>query len=101
MKIIIRPAKIADVSGIRKLVSTYAKEKRLYPRSVTEIRSFIRGFFVAENEGIIVGCVALEVYSKKIAEVRSLAVDHHWSGQDIGSRLVCACIKRARVGLLK
>jgi N-acetylglutamate synthase-like GNAT family acetyltransferase len=51
---------------------------------------------VAEAEGVIVGCAALEVYSRKIAEVRSLAVDHHWSGQDIGSKLVHACIKRAR-----
>ena len=96
MKITIRPAKIGDIESIRLLIETYAKQQRLYPRSEAEIRRFIRSFFVAQAGRRIVGCVALEVYSPKISEVRSLAVEGQWAGKDIGSRLVEACLKRAK-----
>lgn len=46
--------------------------------------------------GKIVGFAALEVYSPKLAEIRSLAVAGEWQGQGVGRALVQACVDRAR-----
>ena len=56
----------------------------------------LKDFFVAEVEGLVVGCCALEVYSKKIAEVRSLAVHKGFQGEGIAKELVRTCITVAR-----
>lgn len=53
-------------------------------------------FFVAEDESGIFGCCALEVYSPKIAEVRSLAVKEEYRGRGYAKALVEACVARAK-----
>ncbi len=42
------------------------------------------------------GFAALEVYSPKLAEIRSLAVAPIHQGRGIGRRLIEACVNRAR-----
>ncbi|HOX09524.1 MAG TPA: GNAT family N-acetyltransferase, partial [Candidatus Omnitrophota bacterium] len=42
------------------------------------------------------GCAALHIYSDKLAEIRSLAVDAGSVNKGIGSRLVKACIEESR-----
>jgi N-acetylglutamate synthase-like GNAT family acetyltransferase len=55
-------------------------------------------FFVAVSDGgEIIGCAALEIYSPKLAEIRSLAVAANAQGLGIGRRLVNACVERARL----
>lgn len=53
-------------------------------------------FFVAEDGGRIVGCCALQVYSKRMAEVRSLAVHPDFQDRGVASKLVQCCTRRAR-----
>ena len=53
-------------------------------------------FFVAEEDGKIVGCCALEVYSQRLAEVRSLAVLPEHQGNGIASSLIQKCLDEAR-----
>ena len=52
-------------------------------------------FFVATISGNVVGCCALQVYSKRIAEVRTLAVHPDLHDRGIASKLVEACKQRA------
>lgn len=107
MEALIRPARLSDLSAIRRLISHYAAEKRLLKRSESELKKFIRTFFVAEltsekaSEKTIIGCAALEIYSKKLAEVRSLAVNPHYKGLKIGSALVKVCLERAKKRKIK
>jgi len=56
----------------------------------------IESFFVAEENGAIVGCCALEIYSQRLAEVRSLAVAKDHQGKGIGTALIEMCLKEAR-----
>lgn len=56
----------------------------------------IEEFFVAEAEGKVVGCCALEVYSQRLAEVRSLAVAKEHQGRGIGTALIKACLEEAK-----
>jgi amino-acid N-acetyltransferase len=53
-------------------------------------------FFVAVAGGKLVGCCALQVYSKRLAEVRSLAVDPDFQDRGVASKLVECCVQRAR-----
>lgn len=86
----IRSAKESDWQAIRKLIKSFPKQlaQDHLPKATD--------FFVAEIDGAIVGCCALEVYSKKIAEVRSLAIKKGFRGRGIAKALVRRCVARAR-----
>lgn len=87
---VIRPAKLSDMTAIKQLIGVYPKQlmQTQLPRS--------QDFFVAIVNKKIVGCCALQVYSRRMAEIRSLAVDKHFQGRGIASRLIDACIARAK-----
>jgi amino-acid N-acetyltransferase len=53
-------------------------------------------FFIAIENGGIVGCCALEIYSKRLAEVRSLSVDQKHQGRGIAASLIRHCLRLAR-----
>lgn len=53
-------------------------------------------FFVAINEGQIIASCALEVYSKRLAEIRSLAVAKAYQHRGIGTKLIQLCLQRAK-----
>ena len=92
----IRPATSGDVAALDRFVQPFVEQKRLLPRTLEELGELIANGFLAEQEGRIVGFAALEVYSKKLAEVRSLAVSPELQGRGIGKQLVQACVERAR-----
>lgn len=56
----------------------------------------IPSYFVAIHRGEIVGCCALQIYSRRLAEVRSLAVAPAYVLHGIGQRLVQECQARAQ-----
>ena len=53
-------------------------------------------FTVALEDDHVVGCCALEVYSKRLAEIRSLAVAPEHQGKGIASKLIESCIQEAK-----
>ena len=70
---------------------------RLHPGQLVQ-RNLPRvsSFFVADLNGTLVGCCALQVYSKRLAEVRSLSVHPDFQDAGVASKLVEACQLRAR-----
>jgi amino-acid N-acetyltransferase len=91
----IRPARRGELPAIRELVRIYP-DKLMYD-DLPGLRSFV----VAAVNGRIVGCCALQVYSRRLAEVRSLAVHPDFAAQGIGRRLVERCQQRARARRVK
>jgi amino-acid N-acetyltransferase len=69
---------------------------RLFPQQLVQ-RDLPRmqSFFVATIGGKAVGCCALQIYSKRLAEVRSLAVHPGFQDRGVASKLVEACKHRA------
>src|SRR5262245_54048246 len=94
--IVVRPATPRDVDGIDALSAPFVEGGKLLPRTSDELDDLVQSGFVAECNGRIVGFAALEVYSKKLAEVRSLAVAADMQRNGIGRQLVEACVDRAR-----
>jgi len=93
---IIRPATPADRAEVLPLVRFFVDAGKLLPRCCDEIDNLIRCGFVAEQNGQIIGFAALDIYSQKLAEIRSLAVQLDLHGQGIGKQLIEACLQRAR-----
>lgn len=93
---IIRPAKDSDLDAIAKCIEPFVAEKKILRRTFSELQSLIPSYVVAEADGEIIGCVVLEVYSPKLAEVRSLVVAREYGGRGIGKRLVNACVEKAK-----
>lgn len=94
----IRMGRAEDVPGIILLIQGYVAEGKLLARTLTEIDDLLPSIFVAvTGDGAIIGCAALEIYSPKLAEIRSLAVSPAAQGLGVGRRLVNACVERARL----
>ncbi len=93
----IRTATAEDIPAIEALIKPFVEEGSLLERTYDEFGDLLPNFFVAVNEdGEILGCAALEIYSRKLAEIRSLAVSRAAQGQGVGRKLVEACVERAK-----
>ena len=85
-----RPAQAGEMAAIRGLIRLFPGQ--LVQRNLPRLSSF----FVAEAGGRLIGCCALQVYSKRLAEVRSLSVAPEFQDRGVASKLVERCIERAR-----
>jgi amino-acid N-acetyltransferase len=86
----IRPAGKGDMAAIRGLIRLFPQQ--LVQRNLPRVPSF----FVAYVGDELIGCCALQVYSKRLAEVRSLAVHPDFQDRGVASGLVENCVQRAR-----
>ena len=93
----IRPARVGDVPAIYELIRTFADRKLMIRRSLGELYESIREFLVATDEdGRVIGCVALHVFWEDLAELKCLAVAERAQGQGLGRTLLDACWEAAR-----
>jgi len=89
----VRKAEARDIDAILAVVNS--NTDRLLGRDRDEIVSLLDTFWVAVDDGRIVGCSCLEVYSPKIAELRSLAVLPEYRGRGYGAALTAAAVEEA------
>lgn len=92
----IRPARREDVDALGQFIRPFVEQGRLLPRTHSELQELTDHGFLAVIDDRIVGFAALEIYSPKLAELRSLAVSSQHQGQGIGKALVQACLDRAK-----
>jgi len=98
----IRNAKISDVEAIYSLINSYAEHDRMLFRSLADIYENLQTFSVAELDGIVVGCCALQIIWSDLAEIKSLAVEQANTEKGIGKMLVADAVeKAAQIGLPK
>ena len=91
----VRSAKISDVKAIHALISSYAERDRMLFRSMADIYENLQCFSVAELDGDVVGCCALEIIWADLAEIKSLAVDGTRKQKGIGKMLAAAAVEQA------
>src|SRR6056297_3163990 len=104
----IRQALPSDAAAIHALLRPYVSRRLLLQRSEAELIELTRHGFIAElpsasdqpadddQAAACVGFAAVEIYSRKLAELQSLAVHHEYRRSGIGGRLVESCLQRAR-----
>lgn len=91
----IRKATSDDLASIEAFIEQFVENGILLPRTFQELKNLLGNFFIAELNGDLVGCAALDIYNRKLAEIRSLAVSPKAQGHGIGKLLVQACIDLA------
>ncbi|MFQ3648447.1 MAG: GNAT family N-acetyltransferase [Anaerolineae bacterium] len=94
--IVVRKATEADIKPLSEFISRFVATGDLLPRTLTELHDLLPNFFIADDNGKIVGCATLEIYSRKLAEIRSLAVAPEAQGHGVGKQLVEACVELAK-----
>lgn len=91
-----RKACAADAEAIHALITHYAAQGLLLPRTQEDVREHVERFLVLEEDRRVIGCVALESYGADLAEIRSLAVAPGTQGHGVGARLLRFAVVMAR-----
>lgn len=93
--IVIRKSKLKDVPSIRQIVNKFAEEGKMLPLSLNQIYERIRDFSVVEKNGKIIGCGALKIIWKDLAEIRSIAIKKQFQKKGYGKKIVEVLLKEA------
>ncbi|OCW88102.1 N-acetylglutamate synthase [Nocardia farcinica] len=91
----IRRARTSDVPRIKELIDQYAG-KILLEKNLVTLYESVQEFWVADVDGLVVGCGALHVLWADLGEVRTVAVDNAHAGRGIGHLLVDRLMAVAR-----
>ncbi|MDO8576884.1 MAG: GNAT family N-acetyltransferase [Candidatus Daviesbacteria bacterium] len=95
-KNMIRKAKKSDLNKILRLLEYGVASGKVLTRSKSDILQSINNFFVCVEDNQVIGCASLDIYSSKLAEIRSLVVDACHQRKGIGSLLVQTCLMEAK-----
>ena len=93
----VRRAVRVDAPAILDLVTQYAAQGLMLPRTLEQVASRIDNYVVATDAaGRVLACAALEEYSPSLAEVSSVAVSPSHHGRGLGSQVVLGVERLAR-----
>ena len=98
----IRRASAEDLDKILELLEPLFDSQVLLRRNPEEMQSLLKTGFVAtvrfgkDGEAEVVGFCAVEVYSKKLAEIQCLGVSPTHRTQGLGRKLVQRCVDVAK-----
>lgn len=84
----VRPARSADVIGIRNLLQPMVEKRILLGKDLAVLYGSVQEFVVAEADGRIIGCGALHVIWEDLGEVRTLLVRDDWLHHGVGRAIV-------------
>jgi amino-acid N-acetyltransferase len=102
MSVVVRPAKTSDIKKIRKIVDSFAEQRRLLSKETVTLYEGVQEFTVAEVDGEVVGCGALHILWEDLAEVRTVAVVESMHGKGIGHEILENILSRAKeIGVRK
>ena len=93
----VRRAARADAGQILELVTQYAAQGLMLPRTFDQVAARIDNYVVVtDTAGHVIACAALEEYSPSLAEVSSVAVAPTHQGKGLGSQVVLGVERLAR-----
>lgn len=92
----VRRARTTDVRAIKALVDGYAERNILLAKDLVTLYEDVPEFWVAEADGVLIGCGALHVLWEDLGEVRTVAVHPEVRGRGVGHAVVEALLATAR-----
>jgi amino-acid N-acetyltransferase len=96
-RITMRRATPKDAAGIHALTEQFVGDGLLLPRTLEQVNRTIRDYVIAIEDGTVVGCGALRIYSSQSAEVGALAVSESCRGLGLGRHIVDALVADAKL----
>jgi amino-acid N-acetyltransferase len=98
---VVRRARVLDVPRIKDLIDHYAGPI-LLEKTLVNLYENLTEFWVAQIDDTVVGCGALHVLWKDLAEIRTLATDPAFRGRGVGRRVCGELIDEAgRLGVAR
>lgn len=94
--IIVRKAQLADVPRMMPLLTEYARQAEILPRTEADVYQSIRDWVVAKSETEIVGMGSLLILWHDLAEIRSLVISPVCQGQGVGKEIVNMLVEEAK-----
>ncbi|MCC6509642.1 MAG: M20/M25/M40 family metallo-hydrolase [Pirellulaceae bacterium] len=85
-----------DVQAVNNFLKPFVNQRKLLRRTASELELLVPSGFLALADGQVVGFSAVEIYSRKLAEIQCLAVEPKFQGQGLGSELVRRCVELAQ-----
>jgi amino-acid N-acetyltransferase len=92
----IRHARVEDVPRLYELINYYAARGDMLPKTLDQLYNRVREFVVAEAEGEVVGCAALKIMWRDLAEIISVTVHPAMQGRGLGRRVIEPLFAEAR-----
>ncbi len=93
----LRGAHINDVDQMNKLVNHFAQKDLMLARPLGELYENIRDYYVYVVNDSVVGCAALHIFWKDLAEIKSIAVEENYQKKGIGKQLIQKCLEEGKV----
>ena len=93
----LRGAYINDAEQMNKLVNHFAQKDLMLARPLSELYENIRDYYVYIENGSVVGCAALHIFWKDLAEIKSIAVEEDYQKRGIGKQLIQKCLEEGKV----
>ena len=90
-----------DLAQIQSFLRPFMEAKFLLERTEQELITLLTHSYVARKEHEVVGFGAVEIYSKKLAEIQCLAVSPTVQRQGVGRAIVKYCVNVARENKVK
>ena len=98
----VRKAKIKDAAAIHALIKKYAIEYDLVIRTMGDIYTQVRDYFVMECRGKVAGVIALHIYWDDLGEIRSFIIAEKYRKMGFGGALLGTAIREAQlIGIKK
>lgn len=92
----VRPARITDMLQVEPLINHFAAQNLMLPKTREQLVRLFREFVVAVDEnGRLLGCGGLRIFSPTLAEIISLAVSPAAQGLGVGGRIVHRLVEDA------
>ena len=93
----VRRARTADVPAVKALVDQYAGAgRRMLAKELVTLYEDVQDFWVAVDDGTVVGCGALHVLWADLGEVRTVAVHPEHLRRNVGGAVLDALLAVAR-----
>lgn len=97
--VLVRKARIADVSAMHSMISNYAEKQMMLPKAHLQLYEALRDFSVAvdpTDDATVVGCGSLHIYWEDLAEIRAVAVMPGLTHKGVGSHIVESLIEEGK-----
>lgn len=91
-----RQATVEDIHDVIEFLERFMETQQILRRTPEQIAGLLEYSCIAYAGATVVGFVAVEIYSHKMAEIQCLCVSPEVQRQGIGKRLVKYCVDVAR-----
>lgn len=92
----VRRACVDDVPRLYELINYYAERGEMLPKTLDQLYNRVRDFHVVDAAGEVVGCAALKITWRDLAEIISVVIHPDFQGRGLGRTMIEPLFVEAR-----